>query len=410
MPVSSASSAFPIDKEAAIARLIRFLSVSGITGHEAAIGREILAALKEIGVPADAMGFDDANSRIPEPTQTGNLIVKLPAATKKPAKPLLFMTHMDTVPLCDGAAPVVKGRRIVNAKEGTTALGGDNRTGCAVLVTLVAELLRQKLPHPPLVLLFTVREESGLFGAKHLNSADLGGAVMGFNVDGRSAADVTVGAIGADRWTVDVRGKASHAGVAPEKGISASMVVALAMAEIFAGGWWGKVEKDGKSGTSNIGFIGAADGKSAGDATNVVTDAVHVKGESRSHDAKFVRQISSACKAAFASACSRVKDVEGRTAKVKFNSRLDYLPFRLKDDAPVTKRASAAVKAIGREPVLRVTNGGLDANWMVKHGVPTITFGAGQNEIHTVKEYVDLNEFEDGCRLAVALATHEMEG
>ncbi|HVL14308.1 MAG TPA: M20/M25/M40 family metallo-hydrolase [Gemmata sp.] len=409
MPAPAAP-AFEVDTAAATDRLVRFLSVPGVTGHEAAIGKEIVAALKELGVPADAITYDDSHTRIPEPTQTGNLIVKLPGTSRKAQKPLLFMTHMDTVPLCAGASPVVKGRRVLNAHEGTTALGGDNRTGCAVLVTLVAELMRQRLPHPPLVLLFTVREESGLFGAKHLNPSDLGGPVMGFNVDGRSASDVTVGAIGADRWTVDVRGKASHAGVAPEKGISASMVVALAMAEVFAGGWWGKVQKDGKMGTSNIGFVGTPDGRSAGDATNVVTDLVHVKGESRSHDAKFVRQISAAFKAAFASAASRVKDSEGRTAKVKFTSRLDYLPFRLKDDAPVAKRAAAAVRAVGREPVLRVTNGGLDANWMVKHGVPTVTFGAGQNEIHTVKEFVDLNEFDDGCRVAVALATMDADG
>src|SRR5262249_26957627 len=146
---------------------------------------------------------------------------------------------------------------------------------------------------------------------------------------GRSAADVTIGAIGADRWTADIRGKASHAGVAPERGISATMVLALAMAEAFDGGWGGKVVKDGKEGTSNIGFIGTSDGRSAGDATNVVTDSVHVKGESRSHDAKFVREISAAFKTAFATAAARVKDHEGRTAKVKFNSRLDYLPFRL---------------------------------------------------------------------------------
>ena len=409
MPAPAAP-AFEVDTAAATDRLVRFLSVPGVTGHEAAIGKEIVAALKELGVPADTITYDDSHTRIPEPTQTGNLIVKLPGTSRKAQKPLLFMTHMDTVPLCAGASPVVKGRRVLNAHEGTTALGGDNRTGCAVLVTLVAELMRQRLPHPPLVLLFTVREESGLFGAKHLNPSDLGGPVMGFNVDGRSASDVTVGAIGADRWTVDVRGKASHAGVAPEKGISASMVVALAMAEVFAGGWWGKVQKDGKMGTSNIGFVGTPDGRSAGDATNVVTDLVHVKGESRSHDAKFVRQISAAFKAAFASAASRVKDSEGRTAKVKFTSRLDYLPFRLKDDAPVAKRAAAAVRAVGREPVLRVTNGGLDANWMVKHGVPTVTFGAGQNEIHTVKEFVDLNEFDDGCRVAVALATMDADG
>jgi tripeptide aminopeptidase len=406
MPTAAAP-AFQVDTQAAIDRLVRFLAVPGITGQEALIGREVVTVLKEVGVPEESIAFDDANSRIPEPTQTGNLIVKLPGTGKKPGKPVLFMTHMDTVPLCAGAKPKVRGKRVVNENEGTTALGGDNRTGCAVLVTLVAELLKQKLTHPPLTLLFTVREESGLFGAKHLNPVELGGPVMGFNVDGRNAADVIIGAIGADRWTVDIRGKASHAGVAPEKGISASMVVALAMAEVYAGGWWGKVEKGSKFGTSNIGFIGTADGKSAGDATNVVTDFVHVKGESRSHDAKFVREISAAFKTAFVNAASKVKDNEGRHAKVKFTSRLDYLPFKLKQDAAVVQRMVAAVQAIGREPNLRVTNGGLDANWMVKHGVPTVTFGAGQNEIHTVKEFVDLTEFESGCRLALALASHE---
>ena len=401
----AASLAFEVDQPAALDRLIRFLSVPGVTGQEGAISQEIVSALRDVGVANESIAFDDANTRIPEPTQTGNLFVKLPGTSKKAAKPLLFMTHMDTVPLCAGAKPKLQGMRVVNALEGTTALGGDNRTGCAVLVTLVAELLRQKLPHPPLTLLFTVREESGLFGAKHLNPAELGGVVMGFNVDGRSAADITIGAIGADRWTADIRGKASHAGVAPEKGISATMVLALAMSQVYSGGWWGKVKKDGKEGTSNIGSIGTLDGRSAGDATNVVTDFVHVKGESRSHDAKFVREISAAYKSAFTRAANKVKDHEGRTAKVKFTSRLDYLPFRLKEDAPAAKKAAKAVRAIGREPNLRVTNGGLDANWMVKHGIPTVTFGAGQNEIHTVKEFVDLTEFESGCRLALALAT-----
>ena len=400
------ATAFSLDTSAAVGRLMRFLAVEGVTGQEAAIGKDIVAALKEAGVPAGAIRFDDANSRIPEPTQTGNLIVTLPGTGKKAAKPMLFMTHMDTVPLCAGAKPKLVGKRIVN--EANAALGGDNRTGCAVLTTLAAELIRQRLPHPPLTLFFTVREESGLFGAKHVNPAELGGAAMGFNFDGRSAADVIVGAIGADRWTVDIAGKASHAGVAPERGISATMIFALAMAEVYAGGWFGKVVKDGREGTSNVGSVGTLDGQSAGNATNVVTDFIHVKGESRSHDAKFVREITAAFKTAFTAAAAKVKDHEGRPGKVKFNSRLDYVPFRIKEDAPAVKRASEAVRAIGREPNLRVTNGGLDANWMVKHGLPTVTFGAGQNEIHTVKEFVDLTEFESGCRLALALATGEV--
>ena len=393
-----------LDVPAAINRLMRFLAVEGVTGQEAAISKEIVAALKEVGVPGRAIAFDDANTRIPEPTQTGNLIVKLPGFGTKETRPVLFMTHMDTVPLCAGAKPKLQGKKIVN--DANAALGGDNRTGCAVLVTLVAELIRQKLPHPPLTLLFTVREESGLFGAKHLKSTDLGGPAMGFNFDGRCAADVLVGAIGADRWTVDIHGKASHAGVAPERGISAMLITSLALADVFENGWWGKVVKGDKIGTSNVGPVGGVDGKSAGDATNVVTDYVHVKGECRSHDATFVREITAAFKKAFTDAVAKVKDHEGKTGKVKFASRQDYLPFRIKEDTPVVTRAKAAVTALGREPNIRVTNGGLDANWMVKHGIPTVTFGAGQNEIHTVKEFVDLIEFESGCRLALELATN----
>ena len=53
---------------------------------------------------------------------------------------------------------------------------------------------------------------------------------------------------------------------------------------------------------------------------------------------------------------------------------------------------------------MHVTNGGLDANWTTRNGIPTVTFGAGQNNVHTVEEFVDLANFTDGCRLALALA------
>ena len=100
-----------------------------------------------------------------------------------------------------------------------------------------------------------------------------------------------------------------------------------------------------------------------------------------------------------------MKDHTARAGKVKFVSRLDYMPFRIKENSPVVKRALAAVKSLGLEPNMRVTNGGLDANWMAKHGLPAVTFGAGQNQIHTVNEWVDLNEFVKGCQLALTLAT-----
>src|SRR5262249_4616723 len=153
--------------------------------------------------------------------------------------------------------------------------------------------------------------------------------------------------------------------------------------------------------------VAGRDGRRAGDATNVVTDYAHVRGEARSHDAKFVKQIVKAYREAFTGAAATVRDDRDRGAKIKLSSRLDYYPFRIKDGDPVVKHAKEAARAAGFDRVLRIGNGGLDANWLVRHGIPTVTFGAGQNNIHTVEEFVDLPLFLDGCRMALALATLE---
>jgi tripeptide aminopeptidase len=347
--------------------------------------------------------FDKANEHIPLPTQTGNLVVLLPG-TKEGAR-RLFMTHLDTVPLCAGAVPVRRGKLIVPA--GKTALGGDNRTGVACLVNMIATLLERRLPHPPLTVLFTVREESGLWGARFVDAAELGRPSMGFNVDGRSPEDFTIGAVGAERWQAEILGRAAHAGVHPEQGISATAVAALALAEAYDDGWFGKINKNGKEGTSNVGSVGDQHGKSAGEATNVVTDYVLIKGEARSHDARFVRDITAAYRQAFQKAAAKVHDHRGRHARVLFQTRRDYHPFRLKETSPVVRLGMAAAERAGWQANLRITNGGLDANWLVRHGIPTVTFGAGQNEIHTVDEYVEVPEFLRACRLALALATQE---
>jgi tripeptide aminopeptidase len=390
-----------VDAEPAIALLLRFLSVEGITGQEEAIGREVIRALTEAGVPRRAIGFDRAHERIPLPTQTGNLIVRLSGTISGPTR--LFVTHLDTVPLCAGARPVRKDNRILPA--GKTGLGGDNRTGVAVLVNLAATLVQRRLPHPPLTFLFTVREESGLWGAHFVDPADLGHPTAGFNFDGRSATEVTIGAVGAERWEAEIHGKAAHAGVHPEQGVSATLVAALALAEVYEGGWFGKVLREGHEGTSNVGSFSGPEGKSAGVATNVVNDYVLMQGESRSQDLRFARTITTAYRKALRRAAGRVRDHRGRGARVRFQSRLDYYPFRLNAVAPVVLFAQAAAKRAGRPALPRMAKGGLDANWLVRHGIPTVTFGAGQNNIHTTDEFVDLTEFVAGCRLALELAT-----
>lgn len=390
-----------VDVDYAVDLLVRLLAIDSVTGHEAEIAAAIVEELKKVGVPAAAIRHDTANQRIPLPTEVGNLIVDLPGTRLGPR--LLFSTHLDTVPLCKGAKPQREGDRIVS--DGTTALGGDNGTGCAVLVALAKSLIQHKLSHPPITLLFTVREESGLHGARELDPKDLGGATMGFNVDSTHAARLTIGAVGQQNWEVTIKGKAAHAGVAPERGISSTLVASVALTEASRGGWFGKVDKPEGRGSSNVGVFGGKDGKPAGDATNVVTDYVHILGEARSTDAAFAARIAQAFREAFDKARAEVTDADGAMAEVTFQARAAYPPFTLDETAPAVLRARKAAEAIGLEPVTMISHGGLDANWLAGRGVPTVTFGAGQAEIHTVNEYVDIPEFALGCRLAVAIAT-----
>lgn len=395
------STADLLDGKAAEAHLMRFLAIDGVTGEEKAIGEAVIDELVKVGVPKSAIRFDDAHTRIPVPTQTGNLIVDLPATAEGPH--LLFSTHLDTVPLCRGAKPKMEGRRIVS--DGTTALGGDNRTGCGVLVSLAETLIKHKLPHPKITLLFTVREESGLHGARELNPKDLGGPVMCINIDSQKPEDIITGAVGQENWEVEIKGRASHAGLAPDKGISATLVGALGLANARRDGWFGKIEKASGKGTSNVGIFGGKDGKAAGDATNVVTDYVWMKGEARSSELTFAAEVAEAFKAAFEEAKQAVKATDGATAEVNFTHVKAYPPFNVPEDAPAVRRIAAAIKALGLTPNLVFSPGGLDANWLDKHGIPTVTIGAGQHEVHTVKEFVDLDQYVAGCKVAVLAAT-----
>ena len=95
---------------------------------------------------------------------------------------------------------------------------------------------------------------------------------------------------------------------------------------------------------------------------------------------------------AFERAAEPVKNSGGKSGRVKFKAETDDYPFRIKDNLSVVTRAVAAVSSIGGTPTIRSANGGLYANWMVRHGVPTVTFGAGPNEPCTIDEWINLDE------------------
>jgi tripeptide aminopeptidase len=198
---------------------------------------------------------------------------------------------------------------------------------------------------------------------------------------------------------IRVRGIPSHAGVAPDQGVSAIAIASLAIAELHREGWHGQVVKRGRVGTSNVGVI------HGGDATNVVTPEVELHAEARSHDAVFRRRIVTAMKRAFDKAARSVTNSDGHHGGVRIHGRLDYEAFRLDDGEPSVAAAQAAVRAVGGEPALAISNGGLDANWLTARGIPTVTLGAGVADAHTPEERLDLAQFRRACQIALRLAT-----
>jgi len=310
----------------------------------------------------------------------------------------MLSAHLDTVPICVGSQPVRRNGHVVSAHP-ATGLGADDRAGVATILTAAREILRNRLPHPPLTFCWFVQEEIGLHGAHHVRKSMLSKPRLAFNWDGGNATKLTIGATGGYRIVIEIEGLASHAGGAPEQGVSAIAIAALAIADLQDNGWHGQISKKGKQGTSNVGVI------RGGDATNVVTDHVFIRAEARSHDRPFRRQIVKEIKQAFQRALKKVVSADGKRGRMNWTGRLDYDSFRLKTNEPCVQVAEQAVRSLGREPELAIANGGLDANWTTKHGIPTVSLGCGQRNAHTVKEQLDLEEFHTACQVALVLAT-----
>jgi tripeptide aminopeptidase len=384
-----------IDTNAAVQRFLDLAVIEGPSGREKAVMTKITSMLAVAGVPASCFQFDDANARCPLGGETGNLIVKIPGTMQGPVT--MLSAHTDTVPICVGSDPVIDGDE-VRSLNAATGLGADDRAGCAAMVTAAAELLRSGRPYAPVTLLFCIQEEVGLYGARYLNRDTLGQVDRAFNFDGGAVDKLTCGAIGGERMTIKVHGIAAHAGVSPQSGASAIVMASLAIARLHEKGWLGLVDQPGLGvGTANIGIF------QGGDATNVITPLVVMRAEARSHDAVMRQRIVREIKDAFEAAAAAVTSDTGQPGRIELESRVEYESFALPDDDPSVLAGEAAVTAIGRVPYRKISNGGLDANWLFRHGIAAVTLGCGQKNIHTIDERLMIPEYLDACRVALHL-------
>lgn len=387
--------------ESAIEDLLALLPIPGPPAAEKKVADFLHHSLVAMGVPDDHIVYDTAQAQSEYGGDVGNMIVSINGRQAGPT--VMFSTHMDTVPDCVGCRPFWdrKRGRIINRASGT-ALGGDNRAGCAILLTLARELLKLNGAHPPIVLVFFVQEEVGLVGARGLDTGLLGDRLpaMCINLDGGRVEEVVTAVIGSQRFTIDITGVPAHAGSRVAEGVSAAVIASRALAELDQAGWHGRIEKPDGSGTANAGII------QGGQGSNVVMPSLHILAEARSHQPNFRRKIIETWHEAFSRAAKEITNIHGRHGSVEFGPGPTYEAYALPDDAPVVQTVRRAADQIGLSIKLVHDDGGSDANWIVAHGIPCVTLNIGQRDVHTHAEWIDLHDFERACRLVLAIAAN----
>jgi tripeptide aminopeptidase len=366
------------------------MAIPGVSCEESLIAKAVVDELLDIGVTKSQIRFDTAHKRTPRPGQVGNLIAKLPGRKDKPR--IMLSAHLDTVPICVGCLPKRQGEVVVSAQPGT-GLGADDRAGVAAVLTALRQVINDDR-RPPITACFFIQEEIGLNGSRFLSVDQLGNPEFALNFDGGDPYKLTLGATGGERMKIRLLGIPAHAGLSPEQGASAINAAGLAIAALHKGRWLGAVRKGRRTGTSNIGVI------HGGHATNVVTDLVEVAAEARSHDREMRTEIADAIEQAFVDAAAQVKNVQGQSVRAEVMRHVDYEPFRLEDSHPIVARAARAVSQFGVQPEMGVTNGGIDANWLVHHGIPTVTVGCGQRNVHSASEQLVVSDYLAACEIA----------
>lgn len=358
----SAQGQLSVNRDRLKETFLALVQIDSGSENEEAIGEWVAKFLRRF---TDDVEIDEAWRKIGG--KGGNVIARIKGDPKLPT--VLLNAHLDTV-LPTVGIKVVEDGEIIRT-DGRTILGADDKAGVAIILEVLSILHEQNLRHPPIEVVFTVREEKGLLGAKALEMSKLK-AKYGLVVDGMDDPSVIITRMPShDTFEAVVTGKAAHAGTAPERGVNAIVVAARAIAKLQ----WGRLDEDT---TCNVGII------SGGRATNVVADSCTARGEMRSHSPKRLdelrRKISEAFEAEAAAA----------GASVKLDFRRLYSGFSTRHDSPVVIAVVNALRQMGIKPQLKSIEAGSDASVFSDSGIECVVLPTGATNIHTVNEFVNL--------------------
>ncbi len=361
---------------------LELVRISSVSKREGNVARRLTDILTGMGATLEV---DDAGSRIG--SDTGNVLAKFPG-TRPDAAPLLLCAHMDTVVPGENIRPVVDGDII--RSDGTTILGGDDKSGIVAILEAVRQLRERRIPHGPIDVLLTICEEMGLVGAKHFDVGRLR-ARTGLVLDCDGVHELITRAPAANRMQFTVHGLEAHAGIAPEQGISAIQVAAEGIAAMCLG----RIDAET---TANIGRI------EGGLASNIIPNRVVLRGETRCLTVEGLEAQTRHMRESLERAAARHRvSVAGRehTARVETKVDRDYDRLAVDDARPIVGLVRRAAEALGTPFRTRSTGGGSDANVFANRGLEVANLACGMRQIHTVNEWVDVKDLATTAALLV---------
>lgn len=364
-----------INEKRLLDRFLKYVQIDSPTKFEREFAEYLMKEMEEMGLE---VYMDDAGEKVG--SNSGNVIGKLKGNTN--GQTILFSAHMDTVSPGKGIKPVIKDGVIYS--DGTTVLGGDDKAGIAAILEAVETVIEQDIPHGDIEIVFSIYEEGGLFGAKNLDYSKLK-AKRGFVFDSSGKpGQIIIQGPAQNKISAKFIGKEAHAGVAPEKGISAIQMAAAAISNM-------KLLRIDDETTANIGII------SGGQATNIVTKEVNIEGEARSlSNEKLKEQTEHMVKC-----CEDAANKFGGSVEIDLEN--SYGAFKIDEDSVIVQKVKEACANIGLEPRTSASGGGSDTNILNANGIEAVNLGIGERQPHTLEEHLHIKDLENAARLALEL-------
>lgn len=351
--------------------------------------------------------------------QHGYLMATLPATSPRPGLPVVaFLAHVDTSPEFPGhgvkpivhrkwnGKPIVlpddrhqvldpaclpdlaraKGQDVITA-SGRTLLGGDDKSGVAILMSLADHLLcHPEIQRGPIRLCFTADEEVGR-GVAHLD-LDILGANVAYTLDGDNPGEIVWETFSADQAVITIEGVSTHPGDARKGGMVNALMLAARLLVALPRENLSPETTDGREGFIHPSRLDGG------------VDRAVIKLLLRDHDLDGLREKGARLKAV----CRALQAAEPR-ARIRCRIVEQYrnMGYWLQHDMTPVHLAYEAARAIGLEPVSPATRGGTDGSRLTEMGLPTPNLFAGYHNPHGPLEWAVLQEMELSLRLCIEL-------